>query len=78
MKSLLRIDGLSYADYQKYFNTFAEDDFPELAELVDHQLAENSSEKMTLTDAGFERSDTIGPWLFSTEMVTKMESYELV
>ncbi len=78
MKSLLRIGGLVFSDYSAQFRGNALDDFPELNELESTGLATFSESRIELNDAGFERSDTIGPWLFSTEMSSRMERYELV
>ncbi|MDF1739876.1 MAG: STM4012 family radical SAM protein [Verrucomicrobiales bacterium] len=77
MKSLLRAEGLSFADYDSQFNGALLSDFPELLDLKTEGLASLSDLKIELNDAGIERSDTIGPWLFSTEMTTRMEHYEL-
>jgi oxygen-independent coproporphyrinogen-3 oxidase len=78
MKSLLRIGGLSFPHYRKNFETEAMTDFPELQDLVTQNLATLSPQNLSLNDSGFERSDTIGPWLFSTSVVSKMETYQLV
>ncbi|MDF1754404.1 MAG: STM4012 family radical SAM protein [Verrucomicrobiales bacterium] len=78
MKSLLRIGGLVLADYEKQFGSDAIADFPELSDLIALNLGILSPRILQLNDSGFERSDTIGPWLFSTSVTSKMEDYELV
>lgn len=78
MKSLLRIDGLSLADYHRYFRTEVMSDFPELNDLLQFDLARLSENSLVLNDSGFERSDTIGPWLFSASVTSKMENYQPV
>jgi oxygen-independent coproporphyrinogen-3 oxidase len=77
IQSVLQADGLSFAAYRGRFGTHALDDMPALAELVEHGLAVQSDKGLRLTDAGMERSDTIGPWLYSAAVRTLMERYEL-
>ena len=77
IQSVLQAHGLSCAAYRGRFGTHALDDVPALAELVEHGLAVQSDEGLQLTDAGMERSDTIGPWLYSAAVRTLMERYEL-
>ena len=77
IQSVLQADGLSFAAYRGRFGTHALDDVPALAELVEHGLAVQSDEGLQLTDAGMERSDTIGPWLYSAAVRTLMARYEL-
>ena len=78
IKSLLRSDGLDRSAYSENFGSDPSWDFPELLELFEHGLATESDNEIILTPAGIERSDTIGPWLFSTETLTRIEQYELV
>ena len=59
------------------FGSQAHNDFPELSELLDRALARVNNDRITLTETGMELSDTIGPWLFSKEMQSRMEQYEL-
>ena len=77
IKSLLRSSGLSRSDYLAGFGSDALEDFPELHFLFDLGLAEAGQDVLKLTAWGLERSDTIGPWLFSTEMQSRIEEYEL-
>lgn len=78
IKSLLRRDGLDLEAYQAAFGTGALTDFPQLHELSEHGLAELHGPRLSLTATGLERSDTIGPWLFSADMRQRMEQFELV
>ncbi len=78
IKSLLRADGIDFAAYFERFEAELWGDFPMLSELVEHGLAEQYDARCILTPAGLERSDTIGPWLFSAEMQVRMDDYELV
>jgi oxygen-independent coproporphyrinogen-3 oxidase len=77
IKSLLRAEGLDLAAYRAYFGSRALVDLPELAELALRGLAVRSPETLTLTEAGLERSDMIGPWLYSARMRQRMEGFEL-
>jgi oxygen-independent coproporphyrinogen III oxidase len=78
IKSLLRVDGLCSRAYGAWFGTALDTDFPQLTELLDHGLAVRSVEGVIgLTPSGFERADTIGPWLYSEAVVDEMQSYDL-
>lgn len=77
IKSLLRRDGLDLAAYRLEFGTAAIDDFPELSELSRVGLAVCAGNVLRLTPAGMERSDTIGPALFSPAMQERMEAFDL-
>jgi oxygen-independent coproporphyrinogen-3 oxidase len=75
LQSLLQRDGLDWASYQGRFGTSALDDLPEIADLEPRGLAEATAAGLRLTDAGLERSDTIGPWLYSAHVRGLMEDY---
>lgn len=77
LKSLLEAGGLSLSAYQRRFGTMALTDLPMLHELLDFGLAVVECESMTLTAAGLERSDTIGPWLYSLPVSQLMGEYAL-
>ena len=78
IKSLLRTEGIDLADYQRHFGSAATDDVPELAGLVETGLAEQcDGGRLVPTPAGLERSDAIGPWLYSEAVRRGMEAYEL-
>ena len=72
IKSVLRIDGLNWADYRERFGTHALDDLPQLSELVERALASFDEVALRLTPEGFAASDTIGPWLYSQEIAERM------
>ncbi|GAA5130940.1 STM4012 family radical SAM protein [Luteolibacter yonseiensis] len=76
IKSLLRADGLCASAYADYFGTECLMDFPELGELESSPLATWCDGVLILTDAGFERADTIGPWLYSTVVADEMQHYQ--
>jgi len=73
IKSLLRAEGLSLEDYRERFGSAAVDDLPELRELPEHGLAETGAGRLVLTEAGLERSDTLGPWLYSEAVRRRSE-----
>ena len=76
IKSLLRADGLSEAAYGGWFGTTCAEDFPELGELEEEGLARRAEGRLLLTAEGFERADTIGPWLYSAEVAGEMARYQ--
>lgn len=77
IKSLLRLPGLDLRDYAATFGASPLDDYPDLGQLVDHGLATCSATHLTLTAAGLERSDTIGPWLSSPRMAARIDTFQL-
>jgi len=77
LKSLLRIDGLSLADYRSEFHSDVFDDFPQLSEFFAEGLAHRAPDRLVLTEAGFELSDVIGPWLSSAAMEERMKGFAL-
>jgi oxygen-independent coproporphyrinogen-3 oxidase len=77
IQSLLQADGLGRAAYGSRFTRDALSDLPQLHQLVEHDLATLTPERMLLTESGLERSDMIGPWLYTTQVQALMEAYEL-
>jgi oxygen-independent coproporphyrinogen-3 oxidase len=77
LKSLLEAGGLSLPGYQSRFASMPLSDLPMLQELLAYGLARVENEVMTLTPSGLERSDTIGPWLYSLQARQLMEEYTL-
>jgi oxygen-independent coproporphyrinogen-3 oxidase len=73
--SLLQADGLALAHYRRRFGSDVLDDLPQLAALADSGLATIDEERIVLTAAGLERSDAIGPWLYSSAVRGRMEDY---
>ncbi|MEV7229241.1 STM4012 family radical SAM protein [Polymorphospora sp. NPDC051019] len=65
VKSLLRAEGLDPAAYRDRFAADPGDDFPQLDILAGRGWLGRDAGRLTLTDAGVERSDAIGPWLVS-------------
>jgi oxygen-independent coproporphyrinogen-3 oxidase len=75
IQSLLSGDGLSFTAYRGRFGTAVLDDLPELGELEPLGLAVCDADRLRLTAAGVERSDTLGPWLYSQPVRTLMGDY---
>ena len=76
IQSLLHQDGLAPAAYRARFGRDPAQDLPELAELVERGLAARTGARLRLTERGLERSDTIGPWLYSAKVRRLMAAYE--
>lgn len=75
--SILSSDGLSDAAYTAEFTAQPMDDFPELVQLVEAQLARKSDDVMTLNQDGMAWSDAIGPWLYSESVRRACAEFEL-
>jgi oxygen-independent coproporphyrinogen-3 oxidase len=75
--SLLCDEGLNFAGYHQRFGTEALEDFPEILQLVTLNLATQQERILRLSEAGIERSDVIGGWLFSDSVGQLMQSYKL-
>ena len=67
--------GVDSIRYRARFNSELSDDFPELTQLVEAELARSDSGTLRLTDLGTDYSDTIGHWLFSPRVRGLMGSY---
>ena len=76
IQSILPCSGLSMADYARRFRSEATDDLPELLALEELGLAERRGDVLALNARGIERSDAIGPWLYSEAVRRAMEAYE--
>jgi oxygen-independent coproporphyrinogen-3 oxidase len=77
LKSLLRTDGLALDAFTARFGVDACQAVPRLGELVERGLAYRSDGLLRLTAEGLERSDAIGPWLYSARVRGLMDGYEL-
>jgi oxygen-independent coproporphyrinogen-3 oxidase len=77
IKSLLRVEGLDLAAYRSRFGGSARTHFPELQQLLDRNFIAETNDKLTPTAAGVERSDGIGPFLYSTSVRRTMQTFEL-
>lgn len=52
-------------------------DFPQLLEVLELDLGIESKDILYLNQLGIEKSDVIGPWLFSENVQGLMDEYEL-
>lgn len=77
IQMLLQADGMDLNDYRRRFAGEAHQDLPQLGELGPHGLAEQRDGRLRLTEAGMERSDALGPWLYSERAKRMMEAFEL-
>ena len=75
IQSLLNADGLCRVVYRDRFGGDVLDDLPQLRALG--ELATIGDDLIRLTDAGTERSDAIGPWLYSPAVVAAMNDFDL-
>lgn len=76
IKSLLTGEGLSRSGYAGYFGADPVEEISELGELEAMQLVTITADRVRLTPAGLERSDVIGPFLYSQRVRRLMEEYE--
>ncbi len=74
LKSLLNREGLNAARFESLFGLSAQDAFPELRQLASANLL-TMGPTLQLTHAGLERSDAIGPWLYSPGVTQRMEAF---
>ena len=77
IKSLLHFTGLDRSAYKLRFASPVFEDFPQLAELLELDLAVVTEELIQLTPTGLSWSDVIGPWLYSDNVNSRMEEFEL-
>lgn len=77
IKSLLRVEGLSATHYTEFFGSNVFEDFPILFELEEEDFACQKNGVFRLTPAGLERSDVIGPWLYSKNVIARINSFRL-
>jgi oxygen-independent coproporphyrinogen-3 oxidase len=75
LQSLLQLDGVHCESYRRLFGADPEAEFMELNQLADLELAKKEQGSWRLTAAGVERSDAIGPWLFSEEVRRSMGDF---
>jgi oxygen-independent coproporphyrinogen-3 oxidase len=75
--ALFVADGLDRAAYRACFGSDVYADLPALEELSSLGCAVESNGKLALTALGIERSDTIGPWLYSDDVRARMRGFAL-
>ncbi|WP_119322480.1 STM4012 family radical SAM protein [Capsulimonas corticalis] len=78
ISTILQCEGLDEAAYFDRFGARVWEDLPQLAELEPLGLATRGDGKLALTEFGVERSDTIGPWLYSEAARRQSEEFVLL
>ncbi len=78
LMSLLHVAGLDTEAFQSRFATASGKVMPALNALVEYGYAVRNGKILQLTAAGLERSDQIGPLLFSRRIRDRMENYACV
>lgn len=77
IKSLLRVEGLDRSRYRARFGGDVLGDLPALTGLLDGPLVALTETHLRLTTRGLERSDALGPWLYSAAVRQSSEGFEL-
>lgn len=78
IKSMLQIAGLDKAQYEAFFKSDVFEDHPKLLQLLEAGLCFIENEAyVKLSSAAIDLSDAIGPWLYSEEIVAKMNEFDL-
>ncbi|MBV6847581.1 STM4012 family radical SAM protein [Xanthomonas campestris pv. paulliniae] len=77
IQSLLVVPGLDRDDFRQRFDMDCLDALPQLQELLALGMAQWQGSLLSLTAAGMERADTIGPWLTSAPIVERMQQYQV-
>jgi oxygen-independent coproporphyrinogen-3 oxidase len=75
--SLLSDEGVGLTRYRDRFHSDLLSDVPQLQQLIHWNLAKLQADLLLLTASGIERSDAIGPWLFSNPVHALMTQYSL-
>lgn len=75
--SLLSQAGMDLGEYCDRFHTDALTDFPKLQYFLNLELLQHNNHRLYLTETGLERSDAIGPSLFSDNVNTLMDTYKI-
>jgi oxygen-independent coproporphyrinogen-3 oxidase len=75
--SLFVADGLELGAYRARFGADVLEELPMLEELFATGCAESKGDRVVLTALGLERSDTIGPWLYSDAVRARMQSFAM-
>jgi oxygen-independent coproporphyrinogen-3 oxidase len=75
IQTLLQVGGISRTSYRERFASDVLADLPQLSELGALGMATVSPDRICLTAMGLERSDAIGPWLYSPQVKQRMEEF---
>jgi oxygen-independent coproporphyrinogen-3 oxidase len=77
IKSLFRNVGLDRRAYRQQFGEDVLTGFAELLPLIDAGYFRATSDRLLPTDAGLERSDSLGPMLFSNRVKATMAEFDI-
>ena len=77
IRSLLQSDGLLLQAFHDRFGTDVRVEIPQIDELLELGYAELTPTHLRLNADGIAYSDVIGPWLYSDEVIARMEEYDL-
>jgi len=77
IKSLLHNTGLNTEKYRQLYGTGVMDDYAQLQQLIDNDLAVLRDGILFLTSAGIDYSDAIGPWFYSEPIRDRIHNFEL-
>ncbi len=77
IQGLLQVSGLDLHFYRVKFDSDVFMDLAQLLELIPLGFATRHEDSLKLTASGLERSDAIGPWLYSSHAQHLMQGYEL-
>ncbi len=77
IQSLLTFPGLELSAYRQRFGGDCFEQLPQLRELLELELATAADGWLRLNDTGLARADTIGPWLTSLDIMSRMRDYQL-
>ncbi len=72
LQGVLQTEGMDAVAYRRAFGVDPLVDLPQLVELIDRQLVAWDGDRLKPTTHGLERSDLIGPWLYSETIVQLM------
>ena len=76
LKSILRTEGLDCGRFADLYRRNPLMTFPQLRALLEAGFLDSRDDRLTPTAAGLERSDAIGPWLYSPDIAARMEAFE--
>jgi len=77
IKSILHGSGLPLNRYRQLYNNVALETYPLLQELLSNKMATLNNDLLTLTSAGMDYADAIGPALYSEPIKQLITAFEL-
>jgi oxygen-independent coproporphyrinogen-3 oxidase len=73
--SLLQVEGIDLVEYRQIFHSAPLDDVPELTLLREHGWLAETPGRLALTEAGLERSEEVGPLLYSPMVRERLREF---